>query len=73
MPAPRAHFARPQSQTRTERAAELLARGVVRHMLARRIESTDSAQNPLDDSGESRLHGPAVHAQRARETAGEQA
>lgn len=49
---------------RCEHVAELLARGVVRHMLGRHRESEESVANRLEVSREKRLHGGAVNGKR---------
>ena len=54
----------PDIDDRCERIAELLARGVVRHMRRRRPESEESGEIGLELSGETRLHVRAVNGQR---------
>jgi len=60
-------------EDRCERIAELLARGVVRHMLGRRRESVEFGDNRLEVSGETRLHVRAVNDKRTSGTAGDEA
>jgi len=64
---------RPDDEDRCDRIAELLARGVVRHMLGRRRESEESGDNRLEVSRETRLHVHAVNGQRTPGTAGDEA
>lgn len=73
MPSLRARAVHPDDQARCERIAELLARGVVRHMLGRRPESEESGDNRLEVSGETRLHVRAVNGKRTPGTAGDEA
>ena len=64
MASSRASAAQFNYQDRSDRVAELLARGVVRHMLGRCMEAEESAANRLEVSGETRLHGRAVNGKR---------
>ena len=73
MASSRARAVHPDDEERCERIAELLARGVVRHMLGRRRESEESGDNRLEVSGETRLHVHAVNGQRTPGTAGDEA
>ena len=69
----RARTVYPDDEDRRERIAELLARGVLRHMRGRRRESEESGDNRLEVSGETRLHVHAVNGKRTPGTAGDEA
>lgn len=69
----RASAVHPDDEDRCERIAELLARGVVRHMRSRRPEAEESGENRLEVSGETRLHVRAVNGKRTTGTAGDEA
>lgn len=60
----RARRANFDDRQRCERVAEVLARGVFRHMLSRHIAAEKSDEIQLEVSAETRLHGVAVNAER---------
>lgn len=60
----RARRANVDDRQRCEMVAELLARGVIRHMLHRHIAAEESDEIQLEVSAETRLHGVAVNAKR---------
>lgn len=60
----RARRATYDDQQRCERLAEVLARGVLRHMLSRHIPAKESDEKQLEVSAETRLHGVAVNEKR---------
>lgn len=60
----RACRAKIDDQQGCERVAEVLARGILRHMLSRHIAAEESDEIQLEVSAETRLHGVAVNEER---------